>query len=274
MRRSFVLASACLSMICGLSIGALAQGAQPPAGQGAPAGAPAGQPARPTGPGPSRQAGGGPDAARVIPGGGVFAAGWTGKVDAAEAASGQVLTNSKLSSEGGGLHVETGPATTYWNPANKASGNYTVKATFTEAKYMNANSHPHPYGIVIGGNDLGTPAQSYLYCSAYGNGTFIVRGFTASEDAAKDSTFTMMAGRPQANDAIKKAAGPGEPVTQEIAVTVSADSVSCAINGTVVATYPKADIVQAGRLKSTDGVYGIRFAHNTDATVTGLGLSK
>ena len=42
---------------------------------------------------------------------------------------------------------------------------------------MNANSHPHPYGIVIGGNDLGTPQQSYLYCSAYGNGTFIVRGF-------------------------------------------------------------------------------------------------
>ena len=28
--------------------------------------------------------------------------------------------------------------------------------------------------------------------------------------------------------------------------------------------------VQAGRLKSTDGVYGIRFAHNTDAIVTGL----
>jgi hypothetical protein len=42
-----------------------------------------------------------------------------------------------------------------------------VKATFTEAKYMSANSHPHPYGIVVGGNDLGTPQQSYLYCSAY-----------------------------------------------------------------------------------------------------------
>jgi len=29
-----------------------------------------------------------------------------------------------------------------------------------------------------------------------------------------------------------------------------------------------------GRLKSTDGVYGIRFAHNTDATVTGLSMTK
>jgi hypothetical protein len=29
-----------------------------------------------------------------------------------------------------------------------------------------------------------------------------------------------------------------------------------------------------GKLKSTDGIYGIRFAHNTDATVAGLTLSK
>ena len=41
---------------------------------------------------------------------------------------------------------------------------------------MNLNDHPHPYGIMIAGNDLGTPQQSYLYCAAYGNGTFIVRG--------------------------------------------------------------------------------------------------
>lgn len=221
-----------------------------------------------------RQAAGGPDAARVIPGGGVFAPGWTGKIDGAEAANGQVLKNSKLSMEGAVMHVETGPATTYWNPANKATGNYTVKATFTEAKYMNANSHPHPYGIVIGGNDLGTAQQSYIYCAAYGNGTFIVRGFGASDDATKDSVYSVNGARPTVNEAVHKAAGPGQPVTQDIAVTVKADSVECAINGTVVGTYPKADLVTAGKLKSTDGIYGIRFAHNTDATVTGLTIVK
>ena len=55
---------------------------------------------------------------------------------------------------------------------------------------------------------------------------------------------------------------------------VKADSVECAINGTVVGTYPKSDLVGPGRLKSTDGVYGIRFSHNTDATVTGLTVVK
>jgi len=42
----------------------------------------------------------------------------------------------------------------------------------------------------------------------------------------------------------------------------------------VVAGYDKAALVTAGKLKSTDGVYGLRFAHNTDVTVTGLGITK
>ena len=83
-----------------------------------------------------------------------------------------------------------------------------------------------------------------------------------------------MNGRREANDAVHKATGPGQPVTQEIAMQVKGDSVSCIINGTVVKTIPKTDLVTAGKLKSTDGVYGIRFAHNTDATVTGLKVSK
>jgi len=32
--------------------------------------------------------------------------------------------------------------------------------------------------------------------------------------------------------------------------------------------------VTAGRLKSTDGVWGIRFAQNTEATVTGLSVTR
>ena len=208
----------------------------------------------------------GQEAARAVAGGGVSAPGWTGKIDANEEKAGQTLQNAKLAQEGAALHVTTGPAVTYWNPANKATGNYTVKATFNESKYMSLNNHPHPYGIVIAGNDLGTAEQSYLYCAAYGNGNFIVRGFGPAS--------FQMNGRGEASPAVHKAAGPGEPVTQEIAVSVKGDRVECAINGTVVAGYNKADLVAAGKLKSTDGVYGIRFAHNTEATVTGFSMTK
>ena len=78
----------------------------------------------------------------------------------------------------------------------------------------------------------------------------------------------------EAHPAVNKAAGPGEPVTQQIAVSVKGDKVECAINGQVVGSYPKADIVAPGKLKSTDGVYGIRFAHNTEAMVVGLTMTK
>jgi hypothetical protein len=207
------------------------------------------------------------ETARVVEGGGVFVKGWTGKIDANEEKAGQALNNAKLAEDGKTLHVTTGPAVTYWNPANMASGNYTVKATFTEPKYMNLNDHPHPYGIVIAGNDLGTAQQSYLYCAANGAGNFIVRGFGPEP-------FQMNGRRGEPNPAVHKAAGKGEPVTQEIALSVKGDKVECAINGTVVGSYDKAALVTAGKLKSTDGVYGIRFAHNTEGTVSGLSVTK
>ena len=206
------------------------------------------------------------EVSRKVAGGGISVAGWAGKIDDKEVKAGQVLENSKLAADGKVLKVTTGPAVTYWNSKNTAKGDYTVKATFYEAQYMGLNDHPHPYGIVIGGNDLGTDNQSYLYCAAYGNGNFIVRGMGPAP--------FQMNGRGEASPAVNKAAGKGSPVTQEIAVSVKGDKVMCSINGTVVGTYEKSALVAAGKLKSTDGVYGVRFAHNTEATVTGLTLSK
>ena len=57
-------------------------------------------------------------------------------------------------------------------------------------------------------------------------------------------------------------------------MSVKGDKVSCSINGTVVGTYDKSAVVGDGKLKSTDGIYGIRFAHNTDAIVTDLKITK
>jgi len=204
---------------------------------------------------------------RSVAGGGISVPGWKGEVDASAASRGQSVNDAKLTAEGNDLHVTTGPAVTYWNPANTASGDYTVKATFTEPKYMNLNDHPHPYGVFIAGNAMGTAQQSYLYCAAYGNGSFIVRGFGPEP-------FQMNGRRGEENAAVHKAAGKGEPVTQEIALSVKGDKVSCAINGTVVATYDKSALVTNGKLASTDGVYGIRFAHNTEGTVSGLAMTR
>src|SRR5438105_12889471 len=151
------------------------------------------------------------ETSRGVAGGGVSAPGWTGKIDAREEAAGMTLNSAKFAKEGDAFHIITGPAVTYWNSANKASGDYTVRATFREPKFMNLNTHPHPYGIVIAGNDLGTAQQSYLYCAAYGDGNFIVRGFGPA-------AFQMNGGG-EVSPAVNKAADRGQPVTQEIAIS-------------------------------------------------------
>lgn len=199
--------------------------------------------------------------------GGIQMKGWMGVVDAKEAKAGLTVDSAKFVSMGSGMHATTGPAITYWNPTMVGKGDYTVKATFSEREYMGLNSHPHPYGIVMAGNDMGTDNASYLYCAAYGNGNFIVRGFGPAP-------FQMNGPRGGTNEAVHKAEAKGKPVSQEIALQVKGDKVSCVINGTEVASYSKAELVAAGKLKSTDGMVGFRMGHNTDAHISGFSLGK
>ena len=205
------------------------------------------------------------DPDRVIPGGGIHVPGWMGKIDASSASQGRGLNDARLAQEGAALHITTGPAVTYWNPANTASGDYTVKATFREPKFMDLNSHPHSYGIFIGGNNMGTDQMTLVYCVAYGDGTALVRGFGPA-------VFTLVP--PSPFPSVHKAAAVGQPVTQEIVWRVKGGRAECSINGTVIAGYDKPDLVAAGKLRSTDGVFGIRFTHNVEAIITGFGVTK
>ena len=204
------------------------------------------------------------DPDRVIPGGGIHIPGWTGKIDASSARQGRKLEDAKLAMDGTAIHVTTGPATTFWNPANTASGDYTIKATFNEPKFMELNSHPHSYGVFIGGNNMGTDMMSLVYCAAYGDGNAFVRGFGPA-------VFNQL--RSQPFPSVHKAAGIGQPVTQEIAWTVKGGKADCSINGAVIASYTKDQLVAPGKLTSLDGVYGLRFTHNVEAIVTGFGKS-
>ena len=199
------------------------------------------------------------EADRKVAGGGITAKGWQGKVDAGAAKAGKTVNDSKFMEMGGGLHMQIGPAAVYWNPANTAKGDYTVKATFKETKVT--SDHPHPYGLFIGGSKLDTETPNLLYCVAYGSGDVLIRGFSDG----KVMTVTKRAPNPAVNKA-----GADGGVTQEIAWSVKGDKAECLVNGAVVASVPKAEIVGPGKLESTDGIYGIRVSHNLDVMVTGL----
>jgi hypothetical protein len=203
------------------------------------------------------------DADRSVAGGGIKAAGWKGKVDAGASKQGKTINDSKFVQEGQNLRLAIGPAAIYWNPANTAKGDYTVKATFTESK-VTAN-HPHPYGVFIGGSNLDSDQQSLMYCVAYGDGTFLVRQFNGT-------TVNTVAKR-QPHEAVRKAAGDGS-VTNEVGWRVKGGRAECLINGTAVAGFDSAEIVGPGKLASTDGIVGLRVSHNLDVVVSNFGVTK
>lgn len=204
------------------------------------------------------------DADRKVAGGGVTVPGWKGKEDAGNK-QGLTVNDSKLAPEGQGFRLVTGPAALYWSDKNVAKGDYSVKATFTEAKQ--SYNHPHPYGVFIGGEALEGGAANALYCVAYRNGNYIVRGFSGGK------RFDVVA-KPTPNDAVKKAATPESEVVQEVGWNVRGDSVECVVNGTSVWKGTKADVTGPGKLTSTDGIAGIRVSHNSDALVTGFAIGK
>jgi len=204
------------------------------------------------------------DADRSVADGGLKVEGWKARVDRRAASQGKTVNDSKFTAEGQGFRLSVGPAGNFWNPAHVASGDFDVKATFTEHK-MDAG-HPHSYGVFIGGADLESDTEKLLYCIAYGDGTYMIRMF---HKGAQVTTVS-----PRAPHAAVKKAAEGGGATNTVGWSVRGGNASCVINGTSVKTVARADIVGPDKLASTDGVYGIRVSHNLELSVTGYGMTK
>jgi hypothetical protein len=194
------------------------------------------------------------DKDRAVAGGGITVPGWTGKVDANSAKQGRTINDSKFGQSGGEFQLVVGPAASYWNPKNVATGDYTVKATFKNMK--SDAGHPHSAGLFIGGQNLEGETPSYVYCVAYTNGTAMVRGFNAGQ------VFTAQKQAP--NAAVKQDA------PNDIAWVVKGGKADCQINGTSIGAFDLAAL----KLPTLDGVYGIRVTHNMNLAVAGFGMGK
>lgn len=203
------------------------------------------------------------DADRSVKDGGIKVAGWKGRIDRRAATQGKTVNDSKFIAEGKALRLSVGPAGNFWRDADVAKGDYSVKATFKEHKM--AASHPHSYGIFIGGQALESETETLMYCIAYGNGTYSVKTF----HGAKVTTLV----NAEATPALHKADANGES-TNEIGWKVQGGKASCVINGQAVKTFDKAEVIAADKLTSLDGNYGIRVSHNLELTVSGMAAGK
>ncbi|HVZ78591.1 MAG TPA: hypothetical protein VG818_11475 [Gemmatimonadaceae bacterium] len=187
--------------------------------------------------------------------GGQVPAGWHIRLDDKDMK--RFTTNdTKFVAMEGGYHVTSGPAAIYYNPANSASGNYTVTGSFTQVK---APMHPEAYGIFVGGSNLETPNQNYLYFLVRGTGEYLIN-HRAGADVHKIVNWT-------ASDAIVKQNDKGV-ATNTLSIEAQKDSVRFMVNGKLVKVLPRAAVM------SSEGIAGIRVNHNLDVHIGSFSVKK
>lgn len=191
--------------------------------------------------------GGGPP--RPVAGYGVEVPGWWARVD--EPA--QIKQAMKFTPMGSGIHVTTGPNATFWDPQQEASGQYTVKATFTLNKPA---SHPVAYGLVIGGVNLSGDDQKYSYFVIRQDGRFLIikRDGKATRNVAGDWAEHTAIVKPDAGKA-----------ANELSIRVAKDAVTFLVNGTEVAKHPPSAV-------DTEGIAGVRVGHGLDLQIDGFAV--
>ena len=195
--------------------------------------------------------------AAVVPLAAQAPAGWKERIDnSTNATDPDDNPKVKFVSMGKGSHVTSGPAATFWNPSNTASGNYTLKGTFILFK---PSGHTNYYGLVFGGEDLGGPKQNYIYFMVAQDGTYTVI------HRAGDQTHSIQRSK---HEAVKVPGADGRS-TNALEVRVTAKDISYVVNGTVVHTTPK-----SGMTAKTDGIVGVRINHLLDVHVDGFEVTK
>jgi hypothetical protein len=172
-------------------------------------------------------------------------AGWRMRVDAsADVNDPDDVPEVRVTTVANGFEVHTGPAVTLWNPANNATGNYTLEGNFT---LLAPSGHVNYYGLVYGGRNLDAN-PSYIYFLVAQNGSFIIR-----HRANNDTVHDILGRTP--NAAVAQPGANGQSVNR-LQVRVGASETQFLVNGAVVHTAPR-----SGMAGNTDGVWGVRVNH-------------
>lgn len=160
----------------------------------------------------------------------------------------------KVATVGKGFRVTGGPAVVLWNPTNTASGNYSLKATFT---LMKPSSHPNFYGLVFGGSALESAAQAYTYFTVAQNGSYLIKQRNGDQTPTVNRAQHAAVKNPDANGT----------AVNTLEVRVAGDTITYLVNDQTVHTMPKGNI-------KTDGLVGVRINHVLDVQVDNFALGK
>lgn len=156
-----------------------------------------------------------------------------------------------------GFHVTTGPAVILWNPANTASGNFTITSEIFF--FRDGSRDTEAYGLLLGGKDLETAAD-YVYFMLRNDGKYLVKHRAGNGDTHVITDWTQ-------HPAVVMHMGAEGPVKNVIKVAAAADSVRFSVNDKPVASYSRSHM-------NPDGIVGVRVNHGLNLHFSTLEIGK
>ncbi|MCA9769603.1 MAG: hypothetical protein KC485_12360 [Gemmatimonadetes bacterium] len=161
----------------------------------------------------------------------------------------------------GGWHLKSGPAGIYYRPADaQGAGNFTVSATISQAH----SSNHEAYGIWIGGKELQSANQNYLYMVIHAqDGKYLINHRTGDARPTSIVPYTP-------SEAVVKESPTDGSATNTVAIRVEGDMLHFLINGTEVQVLKASEIPGF----TTEGLVGLRLNHNLDVDIRDFGVSK
>lgn len=157
-----------------------------------------------------------------------------------------------------GWHITTGPAGIYYNPVNKAEGDYTLdsKIYLFDTKGRNREA----FGLFIGGKNLDSDEQTYIYFLIRNTGEFLIK----KRMGAETETINGWAKATSMNMYTEETESSAE---NDFQVKIADGNIHFTLNGEELATIEKGDI-------NTDGLYGFRVNHSINLHISSLKLSE
>jgi len=148
-----------------------------------------------------------------------------------------------------GYMVRTGPAAILFNPVLTVSADFYGVASFVQLK---PTAHGEAYGLFVGGKDLQSVVQSYVYFMIRQDGKFLIkRRIGAETSSIEDWTdHAAIARQPEGGDAPENT----------LRIDAGPDAVMFSINGEEVARLPRSDI-------DVDGIVGLRVNHGLELAI-------
>jgi hypothetical protein len=188
-----------------------------------------------------------------VTGGGVLPPGWTARPD-----DHGDIKDIKFVVMEPGYHITLGPATILYRETDLAAAPFHTLATFHQ---MKKTEHPEGYGLFVGGQNLKSGAQRYVYFLVRGDGKYLVK----RRDGENTNEITKGWAE---NPAVKKVDAQGRATNLlEIDGKRDRSKVSFLVNGKTVYSTD-------ARSLDLKGVVGLRVNHNLDVHVEGFAVHQ